>query len=205
MCQAFQGVKPGSSPHTRGLPLSTSNVRATGRIIPAHAGFTPVGEGGRVMGRDHPRTRGVYPPPGAGASSVGGSSPHTRGLRHRPWPSAPHLRIIPAHAGFTCPGRGAPTAPPDHPRTRGVYDVLAEVLVPSGGSSPHTRGLHHRPRPRRHLPGIIPAHAGFTPRAHSVSSVNRDHPRTRGVYDTAGELNDDGTGSSPHTRGLRRW
>ena len=33
----------GSSPHTRGLPRTTSATRCTRRIIPAHAGFTHAG------------------------------------------------------------------------------------------------------------------------------------------------------------------
>ena len=50
----------GSSPHTRGLPVETVVEAGEEGIIPAHAGFTPGGRGGRGGAGDHPRTRGVY-------------------------------------------------------------------------------------------------------------------------------------------------
>ena len=50
----------GSSPHTRGLLGGGRGHGGLGRIIPAHAGFTPGGRGGRGGAGDHPRTRGVY-------------------------------------------------------------------------------------------------------------------------------------------------
>ena len=50
--------------------------------------------------------------------------------------------------------------------------------------------------------GIIPAHAGFTPRPCGPTGPWSDHPRTRGVYgSTRSGLQVHG-GSSPHTRGL---
>ena len=71
----------GSSPHTRGLPVTLTQGHVSPGIIPAHAGFTTARRRRRPGRRDHPRTRGVYclilsvwlPAPG--------SSPHTRGLR----------------------------------------------------------------------------------------------------------------------------
>ena len=91
----------GSSPHTRGLRVGVREPAETGRIIPAHAGFT--------------RWTGTI------AHTVAGSSPHTRGLRDALTVHAPHMHhprtrgvyvrasptctvtegIIPAHAGFT--------------------------------------------------------------------------------------------------------
>ena len=51
-------------------------------------------------------------------------------------------------------------------------------------------------------PGIIPARAGFTRKWSSTATVDGDHPRSRGVYQSA--LNDlaSATGSSPLARGL---
>ena len=72
--------QPGSSPHTRGLPVLAGEGHGSCRIIPAHAGFTAQA-GTRCRGhRDHPRTRGVYRRADAGQSASPGSSPHTRGL-----------------------------------------------------------------------------------------------------------------------------
>ena len=64
------------------------------------------------------------------------------------------------------------------------------------GSSPHTRGL---PSPSVNVtdrPGIIPAHAGFTPWRRASCAAGSDHPRTRGVY-VHSKL------KVAHTRGLR--
>ena len=50
----------GSSPLARGLPRAGETRPATGRIIPARAGFTDDTDGVRGMVGDHPRSRGVY-------------------------------------------------------------------------------------------------------------------------------------------------
>ena len=50
------------------------------------------------------------------------------------------------------------------------------------GSSPHTRGLHSEVFVALGAEGIIPAHAGFTPRRTPTCTGWTDHPRTRGVY-----------------------
>ena len=122
---AVMRVPSGSSPHTRGL---LPRVRRGGhgcRIIPAHAGFTGHAHHPPIMYEDHPRTRGVYHLWPRGGFVSGGSSPHTRGLP----PLAPRglcqRRIIPAHAGFTSPGRSTASHATDHPRTRGVYRARA--------------------------------------------------------------------------------
>ena len=81
---AAAGFRPGSggsSPHTRGLPIPTEACIVMGGIIPAHAGFTSPMGGVHRRGRDHPRTRGVYPSSCTTSTVTGGSSPHTRGLR----------------------------------------------------------------------------------------------------------------------------
>ena len=50
----------GSSPLARGLPLVGVERGRQCRIIPARAGFTFLGVGRGGLGRDHPRSRGVY-------------------------------------------------------------------------------------------------------------------------------------------------
>ena len=135
-----------------------------------------------IHGGSSPHTRGAPTTTGL-PSAVARDHPRIRGEHH------PHLRkargargIIPAYAGSTT-ASGAST-------------------MPSSGSSPHTRGAHHRsilrgerlwdhPRIRgEHVlgwgvrvaqPGIIPAYAGSTQGA-------------RARHIRAG-------GSSPHTRG----
>ena len=72
------------------------------------------------------------------------------------------------------------------------------------GSSPHTRGLLPHPELGDGVAGIIPAHAGFTAPDLQEPAPHRDHPRTRGVYAPATTCGQTCSGSSPHTRGLRR-
>ena len=185
-----RGRDGGSSPHTRGLPMSSGGSSVGRRIIPAHAGFTGVRVRAGEGREDHPRTRGVYSPAPSRCRESVGSSPHTRGLPVAAVHGEIGRRIIPAHAGFTAralPGRGAGA---DHPRTRGVYESLVLRDRRGRGSSPHTRGLPFDEPAASTWSGIIPAHAGFTARFLRKSSHWGDHPRTRGVY----------AASSPATR-----
>ena len=155
--------RPGSSPHTRGLPeLGLHQVGDQG-IIPAHAGFTCRVRRPGAGRPDHPRTRGVYVPREETGGWEAGSSPHTRGLLHGTLIRSPLSRIIPAHAGFTHGRQAARPEFVDHPRTRGVYFSCLEGSVGEGGSSPHTRGLQDGGVPVDGVVRIIPAHAGFTP------------------------------------------
>ena len=131
-----------------------------------------------------------------------GSSPHTRGLLPRVRRGGHGCRIIPAHAGFTGHAHHPPIMYEDHPRTRGVYHLWPRGGFVSGGSSPHTRGLHPLGDPRRLMQRIIPAHAGFTGHAHHPPIMYEDHPRTRGVYHLWPRGGFVSGGSSPHTRGL---
>ena len=193
----------GSSPHTRGLHGGRGPAGAGGRIIPAHAGFTPRWWGTRAGVSDHPRTRGVYYKYETEGTYTYGSSPHTRGLRDRFWWDAGETGIIPAHAGFTRTGPPPGRRPGDHPRTRGVYVPREETGGWEAGSSPHTRGLLHGTLIRSPLSRIIPAHAGFTHGRQAARPEFVDHPRTRGVYFSCLEGSVGEGGSSPHTRGLQ--
>ena len=152
------------------------------RIIPARAGFTAQHDPVPVGAGDHPRSRGVYATRLASESSGSGSSPLARGLQVPGVPGGRRRGIIPARAGFTGMGRGAPRRPGDHPRSRGVY-------------------RRHPIRPGR-LPRIIPARAGFTFVRSRASRSSRDHPRSRGVYYPWADLMDYVVGSSPLARGL---
>ena len=58
-------------------------------------------------------------------------------------------------------------------------------------------------RIRRGVPeGIIPARAGFTPRAPASHARSSDHPRSRGVYSQPWRCRTLSLGSSPLARGL---
>ena len=176
-------VSGGSSPHTRGLLDAVPDGVLQGGIIPAHAGFTDGGRGVGCPRPDHPRTRGVYSRSIRSWASRRGSSPHTRGLRR--------------------PGPGRRPRSRDHPRTRGVYTSSSSTWAAALGSSPHTRGLHEECPGNPDATGIIPAHAGFTDAVVNWLTNPKDHPRTRGVYETPLGEYIHTSGSSPHTRGLQ--
>ena len=112
-----------------------------------------------------------------------GSSPHTRGALPGGLSAGGACGIIPAYAGST-PGvnlRGVSFT--DHPRIRGEHYACTVVTKLGEGSSPHTRGAHHRVHRDGDRLGIIPAYAGST------------------FVPAAG--GEPGDGSSPHTRGAR--
>ena len=154
------------------------------------------------MAPDHPRSRGVYLGVKVTPDLTEGSSPLARGLLVDKLRNERGKRIIPARAGFTtgCPARGAGGW--DHPRSRGVYDLLEDCRAAGQGSSPLARGLpghgHHRDGRLR----IIPARAGFTRCTWSWMTARRDHPRSRGVYVTNVLAPALVAGSSPLARGL---
>ena len=153
------------------------------RIIPARAGFTVAFRRRARVARDHPRSRGVYSHGPSRRFAQVGSSPLARGLRGDCVGHCGSFRIIPARAGFTPVNstRAPPTS--DHPRSRGVYCGWTPLPARPIGSSPLARGLRRGIEPRCCLRRIIPARAGFTPRA------RLPHPRP--------------VGSSPLARGLR--
>ena len=138
------------------------------------------------------------------AAFAAGSSPLARGLP-RCWPprGGPR-RIIPARAGFTGRAAGGGRRGRDHPRSRGVYGYEDALERASQGSSPLARGLR---KPKKKTPQrgrIIPARAGFTWLTRWLTSPDRDHPRSRGVYAGKGRGGAVMAGSSPLARGLRR-
>ena len=114
-------VTAGSSPLARGLLDDTGGSTVAGGIIPARAGFTTAMSAGRVVPRDHPRSRGVYRRDGDDVTVTAGSSPLARGLPiHMACESAAQ-GIIPARAGFTMRPLFFDRGMRDHPRSRGVY------------------------------------------------------------------------------------
>ena len=192
----------GSSPLARGLRLSVRDLRVMDRIIPARAGFTCSAATSAAAPADHPRSRGVYASEPWKTSRSRGSSPLARGLQDGQVPVLAAQGIIPARAGFTGRRRRSQQRHRDHPRSRGVY-VRDSARSESGrGSSPLARGLRDDQLVRRHVPGIIPARAGFTHRRRHPTQDARDHPRSRGVYKALAVIGAFIAGSSPLARGL---
>ena len=193
---------PGSSPLARGLPTPSLDTISASRIIPARAGFTALVVHRPGDRRDHPRSRGVYWTTCPRARRRPGSSPLARGLLPAPGAARRRLRIIPARAGFTACRPGPPSAPVDHPRSRGVYELIERRAGLIEGSSPLARGLPREESLDSQISGIIPARAGFTDSPTVLSPDTPDHPRSRGVYPHERAGDDPPMGSSPLARGL---
>mgnify|MGYP001645023381 CR=1 FL=1 len=160
-----------------------SAARGVG-IIPARAGFTGPTPEQSSYKPDHPRSRGVYSVVCPSMVNSRGSSPLARGLQPAVTPAIPPRRIIPARAGFTGGWRSPARTSPDHPRSRGVYLLVAVIGGVGTGSSPLARGL--------------PTFMG------DMMSRPPDHPRSRGVYGGKAMSGSAATGSSPLARGLHR-
>ena len=202
MTTIAEQVEEGSSPLARGLLRCSAWHFCARRIIPARAGFTATVRSPSRSKPDHPRSRGVYLVAAQVDELLAGSSPLARGLPDTPTNPRDNARIIPARAGFTravvlphCPF-------PDHPRSRGVYQLIGCPQMAQGGSSPLARGL---------LPDcvgvgldvrIIPARAGFTSIVYWAKQYGGDHPRSRGVYPDRCHGLLRFLGSSPLARGL---
>ena len=199
---ADENVIAGSSPLARGLPPAGLPRPLTPGIIPARAGFTLLDSADRIIGPDHPRSRGVYSTGRFAGRLIQGSSPLARGLPCLTAHKLTLARIIPARAGFTQRRSGPRALRWDHPRSRGVYCRWAGRRGSSRGSSPLARGLRTGcSRPQR-ATRIIPARAGFTGRSAGFGFISGDHPRSRGVYKTHDAQHRNSPGSSPLARGL---
>ena len=157
-----RSMTSGSSPLARGL-LDRGHYRRGRRgIIPARAGFTPVGADDSPKPGDHPRSRGVYSTGITRRIQVIGSSPLARGLRRCHLSILDRSGIIPARAGFTT-----------------GLDAKTEDVE---GSSPLARGLRGVDLHTVVGDRIIPARAGFTGLVYWAAHQMGDHPRSRGVY-----------------------
>ena len=134
-----------------------------------------------------------------------GTSPHTRGSPGIPRRVQTGEGNIPAYAGIT---RGLPpTSRPrrEHPRIRGDHLFLLTSTISYLGTSPHTRGSPKAVFIGGSRYGNIPAYAGITAWTRWETSSTREHPRIRGDHgrSTTGHATYEGT--SPHTRGSRRF
>ena len=109
----------GSSPLTRGKRTEyRSQVRRT-RLIPAHAGKTPLGRPAEARPQAHPRSRGENRVQRRKSVAASGSSPRTRGTLSKVRRLANQVRLIPAHAGKTVSVPNLSLKGTAHPRSRG--------------------------------------------------------------------------------------
>ena len=109
----------GSSPLTRGkLPKKVLQT-AEMRLIPAHAGKTPLRRHYHHQEGAHPRSRGENHSRSKPQRSHKGSSPLTRGKREAVILERGIGRLIPAHAGKTIDQVFEAAHEGAHPRSRG--------------------------------------------------------------------------------------
>ena len=88
--------------------------------------------------------------------------------------------LIPAHAGKTLGRTITGFRRRAHPRSRGENCAKSALVSTSDGSSPLTRGKRPWIDPARAPDGLIPAHAGKTPRRSRIAVASPAHPRSRG-------------------------
>ena len=132
-----------------------------------------------------------------------GSSPLTRGKLVVGLCDLYRIGLIPAHAGKTRLSACQPNKVWAHPRSRGENRLGAHHRGVALGSSPLTRGKLTSLDSRQRAVGLIPAHAGKTPRTARKPSKKWAHPRSRGENFTQGIEAPLDLGSSPLTRGKR--
>ena len=190
----------GSSPLTRGKRWRAAALICAGGLIPAHAGKTPVH--GRAYGSPwaHPRSRGENPTVVGRHLMVDGSSPLTRGKLGPAGSGKSSLGLIPAHAGKTCAYLKYPPIFRAHPRSRGENPKPVAPPEPGWGSSPLTRGKRETFGADAERRGLIPAHAGKTPRHRSGTRRTAAHPRSRGE-NTLIRADDKNFRAHPRSRG----
>ena len=200
------GFAPGgSSPHTRGTPYSIRVMPRVHRFIPAYAGNAHARERIAVSYTVHPRIRGERKLKSKDKEGTDGSSPHTRGTRRPKTPTVYRQRFIPAYAGNASLERCHDGPLPVHPRIRGERTFLKFCRMADGGSSPHTRGTRREPERMEPVGRFIPAYAGNARVRTEPASSSPVHPRIRGERYPLPSTKRLKFGSSPHTRGTRRW
>ena len=155
-------LRLGSSPRMRGTPKTRPFRDEQFRIIPAHAGNTPVSRSSACTNGDHPRACGehvshIYVP-----DVTEGSSPRMRGTLCIMALCKQLCRIIPAHAGNTLKMSALRLVTEDHPRACGEHPASLCQPVFGIGSSPRMRGTLILINHTYYSSRIIPAHAGNT-------------------------------------------
>ena len=113
--------------------------------------------------------------------------------------------LIPAHAGKTPLHRHRDIQLGAHPRACGENHGTTDNPEQGGGSSPRMRGKRSSRRWSMSRMGLIPAHAGKTPRVHRDRYGPRAHPRACGENVPRVSKPVISPGSSPRMRGKLAW
>ena len=130
-----------------------------------------------------------------------GSSPRVRGRRDLVQRLVDRLRLIPAGAGQTSPGRDHQTRSSAHPRGCGADGPGCRFIVTAPGSSPRVRGRRAGTVFPAERVGLIPAGAGQTSAATTAAMAVAAHPRGCGADGLRTRRMVSRSGSSPRVRG----
>ena len=110
--------------------------------------------------------------------------------------------ITPACAGNTTSSLKKTAIPWDHPRLRGEYWIIAEILQEVKGSPPLARGILCDNAHINKVDRITPACAGNTASGRTARIPYLDHPRLRGEYGDMSCNPQVVMGSPPLARGI---
>mgnify|MGYP006974271741 CR=1 FL=1 len=183
-------------------PRSSSSFRVSiSGLIPAGAGTTSCRHCSLVRRWAHPRRCGDHGIPVTDDEAETGSSPQVRGPRlgRKCCPNAP--RLIPAGAGTTEDPFAAMQQLAAHPRRCGDHQNRRPAWIAVSGSSPQVRGpLISFARPSS-MSRLIPAGAGTTHNAGTLTTEGWAHPRRCGDHQKAYVALAVQLGSSPQVRG----
>ena len=124
----------------RGKLEGVQRIRASVRLIPAHAGKTERLGFRYIDFWAHPRACGENRPSASLERIRAGSSPRMRGKRGNSVRLSPAFGLIPAHAGKTLPGAQRSRSGRAHPRACGENIKTLRQTGACGGSSPRMRG-----------------------------------------------------------------
>ena len=130
-----------------------------------------------------------------------GSSPRGRGKRSATHHHVKRRGLIPARAGKTAWKRCASPTGGAHPRAGGENPTHWNRLLTGWGSSPRGRGKRRGRPGMPGTPGLIPARAGKTGEACSLSKTVAAHPRAGGENRLRVSNRTTTDGSSPRGRG----
>ena len=164
----------------RGKRALNQAVSGIGRITPAGAGKTRLGCWAYQWATDHPRRCGENYFVKPAALRAIGSPPQVRGKLSYSRYVEQLVRLTPAGAGKTAPGKRQPFEGRDHPRRCGENISDPACCSSIKGSPPQVRGKPERNISGRSGFGITPAGAGKTLSLFFPPQLRQDHPRRCG-------------------------
>ena len=194
----------GSSPLARGTPQAKVNIKKPRGLIPARAGNTVNNAVNNALNAAHPRSRGEHRLMRCLHLMPRGSSPLARGTPIGIIWAGIRIGLIPARAGNTRRTLSESFHLWAHPRSRGEHVKERMNATAESGSSPLARGTRGVQGDFADCVGLIPARAGNTLEALTITREDWAHPRSRGEHKKPTLSGVGLVGSSPLARGTRR-